>query len=232
MRNVGQAERIASLVGGGLLALYGLRRGSLDGLVLMGIGGGLVYRGATGHCYAYGALGVSTAQDPETATAVPAQYGVKFERSLSINRPASELFDFWRRFENLPRIMSHLKSVTQLPDGRSRWVADGPFGMEVSWEAEIYNEDPGRLIAWRSLPGSEVETAGSVHFEEQAHGRGTEVRVSLKYNPPGGQVGVKIAGLMGASAEQEIETDMRRFKQFMETGEIATTEGQPSGRTK
>lgn len=230
VQNVGMAERIASLAGGGLMALYGLRRGSLDGFVLMGLGGMLVYRGATGNCKMYEALGISTAVDPESATAVPARYGVKYERAFTINRPASELYDYWRRLENLPRIMKHLKSVTQLPDGRSRWVAEGPMGMEVSWEAEIHNEEPGRLIAWRSLPGSEVETAGSVHFNELGGGRGTELRVSLKYNPPGGQIGVGIASLLGASAEQEIEEDLRRFKQLMEAGEVATTEGQPTGR--
>jgi uncharacterized membrane protein len=230
VQNVGMGERIASMVGGGIMALYGLRRGSVDGLVMMGLGGALVYRGASGNCKLYEALGISTARDPETATSVPAQYGVKYERAFTINRPASELFAFWRRLENLPRIMQHVKSVTQLPDGRSRWVAEGPMGVEVSWEAEIHNEEPGRMIAWRSLPGSEVDTAGSVHFSELSNGRGTELRVSLKYNPPYGQIGIGIASLMGSSAEHQIEDDLRRFKQLMEAGEIATTEGQPAGR--
>jgi len=228
--NVGQAERVLSMIGGGVMALYGLRRGSLDGLVLMGLGGSLIYRGVSGNCKLYEALGISTARDEESATGVPARYGVKYEQAFTINRPASELFAYWRRLENLPRIMKHLKSVTQLPDGRSHWVAEGPMGMEVSWDAEIHNEDPGRLIAWRSLPGSEVDTAGSVHFNERAAGRAAEVRVSLKYNPPGGSLGRGIASLLGANPEQEIEEDLRRFKQLMEAGEISTVEGQPSGR--
>jgi uncharacterized membrane protein len=229
--NVGMAERIASIAGGGFMALYGLRRGSIDGFVLMGLGGALIYRGVSGHCHGYKALGISTARDPETATAVPAQYGSKFEKAFTINRPAGELYQFWRRLSNLPLIMKHLKSVTEMPDGRSHWVAEGPMGLEVTWDAEIHNEDPGRMIAWRSLPGSEVDTAGSVHFEERGFDRGTEVRVSLKYNPPGGKLGAGLAWLMGASAEQEIEADLRRFKQRMEAGEVATTEGQPTGRS-
>jgi uncharacterized membrane protein len=229
-QNVGMGERVASMIGGGVMALYGLRRGSLDGLLMMGLGGSLIYRGVSGNCKLYEALGISTARNPESATSVPARYGIKYERSFTINRPASELFDFWRRLENLPRIMQHLKSVTQLPDGRSHWVAEGPMGVEVSWDAEIHNEEPGRLIAWRSLPGSEVDTAGSVHFNELGNGRGAELRVSLKYNPPYGQIGAGIASLMGSSAEQEIEEDLRRFKQLMEAGEVATTEGQPTGR--
>jgi uncharacterized membrane protein len=230
IKNVGMAERIISLVGGSVVTLYGLRRGSLDGLVLMGLGGALVYRGASGNCKLYEALGVSTARDEESATGVPARYGVKYERALTIHRPASELYSFWRRLENLPQIMRHLKSVTQLDEGRSHWIAAGPMGMEVSWDAEIHNEAPGRMIAWRSLPGSEVDTAGSVHFDELASGRGTEVRVSLKYNPPGGAIGSGIAWLMGEDPQREIEEDLRRFKQRMETGEVATVEGQPSGR--
>jgi uncharacterized membrane protein len=231
-QNVSNAERVVSIVGGGIVTLYGLRRGSLDGLVLMGLGGSLLYRGIIGHCKLYGALGISTARDAESATSVPAQYGFKFEKSFTVNRPAAELYTFWRRLENLPRIMKHLKSVTQTAGGHSHWVAEGPMGVEVSWDAEIHNEDPGRLIAWRSLPDSEVDTAGSVHFNDRFDGSGTEVRVSLKYNPPGGQLGARIAWLLGSSAEQEIEDDLRQFCQLMETGEVATTQGQPSGRAE
>jgi uncharacterized membrane protein len=175
---------------------------------------------------------VSSNRDPQSITAVPAQYGVKVEQSFTINRPARELFDYWRKLENLPRIMRHLKSVEETDGCHSHWVAQGPMGTEVSWDAIIHNEDDGRMIAWRSLPGSQVDTAGSVHFNERPHGRGTEMRVSLKYNPPGGQIGAAIASLLGSSAEQEIKEDLRRFKQMMEPGEIATTDGQPHGHCK
>jgi uncharacterized membrane protein len=212
--NVGQTERWISLAAGGAMLLDGLRRG---GILELTLGGFLVYRGATGHCSMYQALGVNTARDAKSRTAVPAQQGFKYEKSIAINRHPEDLFDYWRNFENLPRVMRHLRSVTVQPGGRSHWVAAGPLGLQVEWDAEIINEEHGRLIAWRSLPGSTVDTAGSVHFDENASGRGTLLTVSLKYNPPGGQLGANIAWLMGASAEQEIEEDLRRFKQSMES---------------
>jgi uncharacterized membrane protein len=226
--NVGATERMISLVGGSAITLYGLRRGGFSGLVIAAIGGSLAYRGFTGHCEMYRSLGISTNQ-PEGQLGVPAQYGVKYEKNFIINRPATELYNYWRDLNNLPRIMRHLKCVTQLGE-YSHWVAEGPLGMQVEWDAEIMNEEPGRLIAWQSLPGGQVDTAGSVHFDELSPERGTQVRVSLKYNPPGGKVGAGIASLLGSSVEQEIEEDMRRFKQVMEAGEIATTRGQPSAR--
>jgi uncharacterized membrane protein len=218
MCNVGASERIVSLLGGSAIALYGLSRGGFSGLAIAAIGGALVYRGYTGNCEMYRALGVDTTERAgDTPTGVPAQYGVKYEKNFIINRPAQELFDYWREFGNLPRIMRHLESVVQLGPMRSHWVANGPMGMKVEWDAEIHNEEPGRLIAWRSLPGSQVDTAGSIHFNDLGEINGTEVRISLKYNPPGGKIGAGLATLLGSGVEQEIEEDMRRFKQVMES---------------
>jgi uncharacterized membrane protein len=229
-QNVGTTERLLSLVSGGIIGAFGLRQRSLEGLLLAAAGGALLYRGITGHCHCYGALGISSNRDEDSATGVPAQMGFKLESSLMIDRPASELYARWRQLNTLPQIMRHLKSVSETFGGRSHWVARGPLGVTAEWDAELINEDPGRLIAWRSLPGSQVDTAGSVHFDEQSRGRGTRLTVSLKYNPPGGQIGASLAWLFGGGIEQEIEQDLRRFKQLMETGEVATTEGQPSGR--
>lgn len=226
IKNVGEVERYGSLFAGGLLLVNGVQRGKLSGLILTGLGASLLYRGFTGHCSLYQQLGMSTASSGG-AIGVPAQQGFKYERSLTINRSPQELFAFWRELSNLPRIMRHLESVTNIGGGRSRWVATGPMGVRVEWEAEVHNEDPGRMIAWRSLPGGQVDTAGSVHFEERS--RGTELRVSLKYNPPGGKLGANLAWLMGKSIEQEISSDLDRFKQVMETGEVASTRGQSSG---
>src|SRR2546430_110214 len=106
----------------------------------------------------------------------------------------------------------------------------GRAGMSVSWDAEIINEEPNRLIAWRSLEGSQVSTAGSVHFTPAPGDRGTEVRVVLKYDPPGGKLGGWLAWLFGADPECEIQEDLRRFKQLTEAGEIPTIEGQTSCR--
>jgi uncharacterized membrane protein len=137
---------------------------------------------------------------------------------------------FWRDFENLPRFMTHLIDVDTTTDGRSHWVARGPLGIKFEWDAEIFADIPGEAIGWKSLDGSDVDTAGSVHFRQLPHGRGTEVRVSLKYDPPLGKVGTAVAKLFGEAPEQQIRDDMRRLKQILEAGEIPTVDGQPRGK--
>jgi uncharacterized membrane protein len=233
--NVGQTERWISAVGGGALALYGLTRGSLGGVALAVVGAALLHRGVTGHCNLYEAANINTAQEGGLRSArnvsVPAERGIKLEKSITINREPSELYQFWRNFENLPRFMNHLESVTVTGEGRSHWVAKAPAGTSVEWDAETYNERENELIAWRTLEGADVASAGSVHFEQAPGGHGTIVRVSLKYDPPGGSIGAAIARLFGENPEQQIDEDLRRFKQLMETGEATATEGQPSGRS-
>ncbi|MFO0966981.1 MAG: SRPBCC family protein [Gemmataceae bacterium] len=224
--NVGDVERLASLIGGGALAVYGLARRDLIGVAVAAAGGLLLQRGVSGHCALYQALGVNTAGKPGPATSVPAGVGYKLEYSINVNAPASKLYAFWRNVENLPRIMRHLKEVRAVDGKRSHWVARGPLGAGVSWEAEIHQERPNEMIAWRSLEGSQVDTAGSVHFKPARLNAGaSEVRVVLKYDPPGGKLGAALASLFGSDPEQEIREDMARFKEMMETSE-------PSERTK
>ena len=227
--NVSEVERALSALAGGGLAIYGISRGSLGGAALAAVGASLVYRGVTGHCHLYEALGVDTSQHHNRATAVPAQAGVRVEKTITINRSPEEVYAFWRDFENLAQFMEHLESV-KTEGNRSHWVAKAPLGMTVEWDAEVYNETPGEMIAWRSLEGSEVDTAGSVHFKPAPGGRGTEVTVNLKYNPPGGKVGAAFAKLFGEEPSQQISEDLRRFKRIMETGEIPTVAGQSSAR--
>jgi uncharacterized membrane protein len=233
--NVGQTERWASAIGGGALALYGITRGSLGGIALALVGAAFLQRGFTGHCNLYEAMGYSSAGDAglrnSENVSVPAGRGIKLEKSVTISRSPEELYRFWRNFENLPRFMNHLEAVHVTGEGRSHWVAKGPAGKSVEWDAEIYNEKEGEMIAWRTLGDADVASAGSVHFEPAAGGRGTVVRVVLKYDPPGGKLGALVARLFGENPEQQITEDLGRFKQLMETGEIATTEGQPSGRS-
>jgi uncharacterized membrane protein len=226
-RNVGAAERAVSLLGGGAMALYGLSQRTGSGLLLAGIGAALAYRGATGRCQVYEALGISTARRKER-TSIPSGQGVKVEESVTILRSPPELFGFWRRLENLPRVMCHLEAVEQRDNRRSHWVAHGLTG-NIEWDAEIINERPNELIAWRSLDGSQIETAGSVHFQPAPGNRGTEVQVVLSYNPPAGQLGAGIAWLAGRDPESQIREDLRNFKRIMETGTLPTTEGQPRG---
>jgi uncharacterized membrane protein len=234
--NVGEMERWASAIGGGALAVYGVSRllsgGALSGAVLALVGGSLIYRGTTGHCNLYQAAGINTAESSASnpVVSVSADRGIKVEKSVTINKSPEELYSFWRRFENLPRFMNHLESVTTTGESRSHWVAKAPAGSTVEWDAEIYNEKENELIAWRSLDGADVDNAGSVRFEPSAGGRGTTVRVTLRYDPPGGAIGAAIAKLFGENPEQQIDEDLRRFKQVMEIGEVVTTEGQPSGR--
>lgn len=209
--------------------LLGLRRKSLPGLGLSLAGGALVQRGLTGHCALYETFGIDTAGYSNPALGVRARHGCKVETSIAVNRPAGELYRFWRKLDNLPRIMSHLETVELIDNVRSRWTAKAPLRMQAHWEAEIVNEEEGTLIAWRSIPGSQVDTAGSVHFVSAGEGRGTLVNVALKYDPPGGKVGAALAALLGEPVESQIHEDLRRFRQWMEAGEVATTEGQPAG---
>ena len=229
-RNIATAERWFSMAAGLGLAAYGLSRRRGAGWMLAGVGALLLRRGVSGHCDTYEMLGVNTAgTGSDTRRALGGDAGINVEESVTINRPAEELFRFWRNLENLPRFMQHLESVERMSDTLSRWRAKGPGGADVEWTAEIINEVPGRLIAWRSTEGSDVVNAGSVNFDDAGAGRGTRVRVRLQYSPPGGKLGAAVAKLMGRDPATEIREDLRRFKQLVESGEVPTTAGQPRG---
>lgn len=228
-QNISEVERFGSIAAGALLVLAGLSRGKGGGLLMGLVGAGLLHRGITRHCYAYDALGINTAEH-NPATGVPAQEGVRVEHTIAVNAPPGQLYSFWRDVENLSRVMRHLKRVDALDRQRSHWVAQGPLGATVEWDAEIINERENELIAWRSLDGGDIQTAGSVHFNPLGDGRGTAVSVSMKYNPPGGKIGEAIASLLGSGLQQQVADDLRRFKSVMETGETPNTEGQPRGQ--
>ncbi|HEY1066652.1 MAG TPA: SRPBCC family protein [Pirellulales bacterium] len=206
-------------VGGALLAVS-VRRRSLAGAALALAGAGVLYNAARKKF---------THHKEEDRAGVRAQHGVKFKTSQIINRSRQDLFDFWSNLDNLPRVMSHLLSVKDLGDGRSRWVAQGPLAYSVEWEAETIVERAPEVISWQSLPGSEVDMAGSVHFLPGPGGFGTIVEISLKYDPPGGQVGAMLARWLGGGLEDQVRDDLRRFKCVMETGEAPATDGQPQG---
>lgn len=158
--------------------------------------------------------------NPSSAHLKPAEpvaevNGIRVEKSVIISRKPEELYRFWRNFENLPQIMNHLAEVRVISLARSHWVAKAPAGITVEWDAEITNDMPNELIAWRSLEGSEIPNAGSVRFLHFAEGE-TEVRVALEYNPPGGRLGAWIAGLLGEDPEHQITDDLAQFKLMME----------------
>ncbi len=228
--NLSQTERIVSTIAGGALAVLGIARGGWGGWMLALASGGLVYRGATGHCKVYKAFGVDTAHNEQSRSGVRHKHGTKIEKSVTINKSPEELFGFWKELSNLPRFMKHLESVQKTGEKHSHWVAKAPAGMTVEWDAEIINEQKNELIAWRSLEGASVPNAGSVRFEQAPGDRGCIVRVSLSYEPPAGALGTTIAKLFGEEPSQQVEEDLRRFKQLMETGEIPSTDIQSSGR--
>lgn len=150
---------------------------------------------------------------------------VRVEQVVTINRPVEQVYQFWHNFENLPRFMRHLESVEMLGHGRSRWRAKGPAGTTVSWEAETLQDRENEWIAWRSIDGGGLQNSGSVRFSPAPGARGTELRVQLQYTPPAGMFGRTIARLFGEEPEQQIQDDLRRFKQLMETGEIPMSDG-------
>lgn len=221
-RNISESERWMSMAAGVGLAAYGISKGRVPGWTLAGLGVWLFRRGMTGHCDTYQMLGLNTAGTGEdTRQALGGPAGVIVEETVTINRPISELYRFWRNLENLPRFMTHLESVERITDTLSRWQAKGPAGSTVEWNAEIINEVPDQVIGWRSIEGSDVVSAGSVNFDEVPGGRGTRVRVRLQYSPPLGKVGDAVARLMGADAATQIRQDLQKFKTLVETGQTA-----------
>ncbi|MFB3903461.1 MAG: SRPBCC family protein [Acidobacteriota bacterium] len=155
---------------------------------------------------------------------------IRVRKAITINRPPEELYRFWRDLQNLPRFMKNLESVRTLGGDRSHWIASGPGGSRIEWDAEITQDQPNEKIAWRSLEGADVDNWGSVRFWPTP--RGTEVHVEIRYSPPGGRLGFLASWLTGKEPGQQVQEDLRRLKRVMETGEIPTTAGQPSGPSK
>ncbi len=231
--NLNDMERVVSAaLGAGLMVLP---TSGLGSLVAKFAGGALLFRGATGHCMGYQMLGLSSAEakggtGEKAVTSVPHDAGVRVEQACTVSKPPREVYAFWREYTNLPKFQGMVERVDDLGGGKSHWVARGPLGVRLEWDAELIQDEPGRLIAWRSLPGADLDTAGSVHFAEAPGGRGTEVRVNVKFAPPGGKLGVALAKLIGESPETQVRGDLHKLKQLLEAGELATVEGQSSGR--
>lgn len=219
-QDLGDKERWASIIGGSAMVLFGLQQRSLRGALMAIAGGGLAYHGVKGEKSLPDAVG----------DAVGINKPLRVEKTVTIDKPADELYNFWHNFENLPTFMKHLQSVKVIDIRRSHWVTKAPLGQTVEWDADIVDDRPNELIAWASLDGADVENAGLVRFKPAPSGRGTEVKVVLEYHIPGGAVSTSLAKLFGEEPEQQVGDELRRFKQLMEAGEIATTAGQPTGR--
>ncbi|HET9372148.1 MAG TPA: SRPBCC family protein [Vicinamibacterales bacterium] len=211
-RNVSGFERVASAVAGALVLSQVFRGRAPRGAGFV-TGTALVARGLGGYCPINAAIGRHPRRD-DTRTALGGHRGLKLVASTIIARPIDEVFEYWRDLRNLPTFMTHLERVDEIDARRSHWVARGPADMPVEWDAEIINEVPPELIGWRSLPGSDVATAGSVRF--RAVPMGTEVRVLLQYDPPGGKAGAAVGWLFGLSPSATLRADLRRLKDLLE----------------
>jgi uncharacterized membrane protein len=197
---------------------------------LLVAGAALVHRGLTGRCQVYRALGINRGDYQHRALGVRAGHGAKTETYLYIHRPVDEVYRYWRNLENLAAVMEHVVSITRIDETHSRWTAQGPLGIKLQWEAEIINERATEMLAWRSIPGSQVDTAGSVAFQPGPGGEGTALRVSLRYDPPGGKLTAALGDFFHVGLSQRLEDDLYRLKQVLEAGEVPTVEGQPRGR--
>lgn len=228
--NVGKVERVVSGLAAAAVATIGLRRKRLRPF-LFPIAGSLFSRAVTGRCAVNRALGRNSARTRRTSpvASVSRGEGIKVENSVVVSRPVAEVYRFWRNLENLPRFMDHLESVTVVDENRSHWVAKAPAGTRVEWDAAIHNEIENQLIAWRSLPGADVNNAGSVHFTPAGENQ-TEVRVVLSYEPPAGKLGAVMAKLMGEEPSKQVAEDLRRFKQVVESMEVTGNSRHPVGR--
>jgi uncharacterized membrane protein len=205
-----------SLVGGGWLALNGLRRRhAWSALSLAALGGALMYRGVTGHSRAYRRIGIERPNGP-----------IEVVQAVTVNRSPAEVYAFWRHLENLPRFMRHLRAVRQTSATQSHWVAEAMGTRIVEWDSEIVEDRPNELIRWRSL-SPVVQHSGEVYFRPAPGGRGTEVHVRMDYRPP---IGLAVAALVHPMNKQMLKEEIRRFKAVMEAGEVPTTQGQSSGR--
>ena len=199
---------LSALIGGGAIALFGLSRRSRLGLAMAAAGGALAY------------AGIKASSHPQELVA---------NSSILLNCTPQEAYRLWRNFEDLPLFMRHLDSVTQIGERRYRWVAIGPLGSPLRWDAEIVGEREGESISWRSLPGSEISTEGIVEFRTAPASRGTLLNAIVIYRPPAGKVGNALAKVLGKDPNFLMRQDLRRFKALVETGEIPTIEGQPHG---
>lgn len=215
--NVGDIERVVSAAAGGTLVTWGLRRRSLGGIAVAAVGAELVWRGISGHCMVYEWLGRNTGP-------------VRVRSAVTIGKPADELYRLWRQPGTLSRIMGQFADVEALDERRMHWRTPEIMGHALEWDAEITEERPGELLCWRSTEDAPLKNEGEVRFGEAPQARGTEVRLAMRFDPPGGALGRAALKAMGPTPRLLASHALRRFKSLAETGEIATLYHNPPGR--
>lgn len=217
--NVGNNERIISAAVGAFLLSSGLgnlTRNPISALIKTALGGALLYRGASGHCPMYSAMGKTKGVTHTDA--------VNIRTSLIVNKPKDEVYAFWRKLENLPLFMKHLSTVTEIDQKHSHWEATIPGNIgKIKWNAEIVKEEPGYMIGWQSVPNATINNAGKVVFHDALGGQGTELEVVIIYHPPAGEIGSGIAKMLNPVFEKAIRQDVMNFKEYIETKHNAKT---------
>ena len=218
--NVSNPERVVSAIGGAALSVLGLKKPGLAGMAMATAGGLLLFRGATGYCPMNQLMGRDTSDGHDIS--------MEIVKTITVMRPRPEVYQFWRMLENLPKFMEHLEDVRQLGPQRSHWIARVPGGLgKIEWDADIIHEKENELLAWRSLPESDIDNAGEVRFSDSPDGHGTIVQAVISYSPPAGSVGGLAAKLLNPMFKTMVERDLRYFKRFMETGETHPKHKQP-----
>jgi uncharacterized membrane protein len=219
--NMGRNDRLASVLGGAGLTLLGARRRGAAGALLGAAGAALIARGASGHCPVYQALGASSRtglprKRPRAETDL--KPGVSVNATLTVDHPAEAAYAAWRDFTHAPRYMDRIVRVEILDDTRSRWTATGPMGRGWTWESQVVEDSPGELIAWESLPGSDLPNRGWVQFVPVGiDGRQTEVRYFVEFDPPGGVIGDAIAQAFHEAPREMVRGDLRRFRALLDS---------------
>lgn len=211
--NINWPERYVSIAAGVKLTFSGLRNlfsSPFSSILKLGAGSYLVNRGISGHCALYNQFGKNT-QEP---------VDVIIQSAFTVNKPRKEVYNFWRKLDNLPLFMNHLEYVELIDETRSHWVARLPSGINVSWDAEIVKDKPGEVIGWSSLPDSIIDNAGKVFFRDTADGKGTLVDVVITYRPPAGGLGAGVAGMLNPLFKNMVDADVRNFKQYMDIDDV------------
>jgi len=227
--NVGELERIASAAVGGWLVYYAVRKRSLSSVVSGVIGADLLYRGISGHCGLYEATGLSTANTGKSGIEISAD-SPSVEKSITIGRSRDELYDFWRNDQNLARIHGHFAEVTPVDHKTTHWRAKVPLRQSFEWDSVLTVEEPGEQISWMSLPGTHFPNEGTITFRPAPGGRGTEVKLTQRFEPPLSPVSSAIAKVFRFLPAAITDKALRRFKSLVETGEIPTLAHNPSAR--
>jgi uncharacterized membrane protein len=226
--NINPTERVLSVLGIPIAVTLGVRRGGILGTVMGLAAAELAVRGLTGHSPLYRALGIDTSVQAGDLD----EQGIWIGKIITVSRPVGELYSFWRNLSNLPRFIEYLHSVTETGGSRTHWVAKGPLGLRLEWDAEIVEATPNQEITWRSVPGSGLVNAGHIRFQPLPNEQGTEVSVVLGYLPPAGPLGDRIAEAVGMSADALLAEALDSFKQLMETGEAPHKKKSPQGGDK